>query len=249
MFGGVTSIVGHAGAAQQARESEQIGLFGGADNLAPKIDLHITEDWLESDRLKEEFGAIGFYLSAHPLDSCAKVLKRLNVISYAELEETKISGPIKMAGMVVSKKERISAKGNKYAFVQLSDSSGSYEITVFSDLLAASRDLLEVGNKIIINGSADNKDQLKVLANQIKSLDSSMAKINAGLKIYSNDASIMEDIKEILGSEGPGNGEVSLVSIIDMKEVTINLPGRFPASPAMAQALKAISGVEDVREV
>jgi DNA polymerase-3 subunit alpha len=249
LFGGVSSIVGHAGAAQQARESEQIGLFGGADNLAPKIDLHISEDWSESDRLKEEFGAIGFYLSAHPLDSCAKVLERLNVISYAKLEETKISGPIKMAGMVVSKKERISAKGNKYAFVQLSDSSSSYEITVFSDLLAASRDLLEAGNKIIINGSADTKDQLKILANKIKSLDSSIAKINAGLKIYSNDASIMKDIKEILGSEGPGNGEVSLVSILDMKEVTIKLPGRFPASPAMAQALKAISGVEDVREV
>jgi DNA polymerase-3 subunit alpha len=173
----------------------------------------------------------------------------LNVIPCAKLEETKISGPIKMAGMVVSKKERISAKGNKYAFVQLSDSSGSYEITVFSDLLAASRDLLEAGNKIIINGSADNKEQLKILANKINSLDNSMAKINGGLKIYSNDAGIMEDIKEILGTEGSGDGEVSLVSIQDMKEITIKLPGKFPASPATAQALKAISGVEDVREI
>ena len=213
------------------------------------IRLNIIEDWLESDRLKEEFGAIGFYLSAHPLDSCAKVLERLNVISYGKLEVTKISGPVKMAGIVVSKKERVSAKGNKYAFVQLSDSSGSYEITVFSELLATSRELLEAGNKIMINGSVDNKDQLKILANKISSLDKSMEKINAGLKIYSNDASVIKDIKEVLGSEGAGNGEIFLVSILDMKEVTINLPGRFPASPAMAQALKAISGVEDVREV
>jgi DNA polymerase-3 subunit alpha len=249
LFGAVSDIVSHSGIAQQARESGQIGLFGAEDNLVPKIDLNLTEDWLESDRLKEEFGAIGFYLSAHPLDSCGKVLERLNVISYGKLEETKISGPVKLAGMVVSKKERISAKGNKYAFVQVSDSSGSYEITVFSDLLATSRDLLEAGNKIIINGSADNKDQLKILANKINSLDESMEKINAGLKIYSNDASVMKDIKEVLEREGSGHGEVSLVSILDMKEVTINLPGKFPASPAMAQALKAISGVEDVREV
>jgi DNA polymerase-3 subunit alpha len=76
-----------------------------------------------------------------------------------------------------------------------------------------------------------------------------MEKINSGLKIYSNNASVMKDIKEVLESEGSGDGEVSLVSILDMKEVTINLPGKFPASPAMAQALKAISGVEDVREV
>ena len=249
LFGAVSNIVNHAGAAQQARESEQIGLFGVADNIVSNIALPITGDWLESDRLKEESEAIGFYLSAHPLDSYVKALERLNITSYAKLEETKTSGPVKLAGMVISKKERISAKGNKYAFVQLSDSSGSYEITVFSDELMASRDLLEAGNKIIIDASVNNKDQLKILANRIRSLDESAAKINTGLKIYSSDASVMKDIKDILGNDGLGTGKVSLVSILDKKEITINLPGKFPASPAIAQALKAISGVEDVREV
>jgi DNA polymerase III subunit alpha len=249
MFEGVAAIVSHAGAAQQERESDQIGLFGAEESVASNIALPTINDWLESDRLKEEFGAIGFYLSAHPLDSYGKALERLKISSYAKLEATRATGPVKIAGMVISKKERVSAKGNKYAFVQLSDSSGSYEITVFSDVLAISRDILEAGSKVIINGSADSKDQLKILANRIASLDEATAKTSAGLKIYSNSIEALGDIKEILNSEGPGNGKVSLVSTVDMQEITLDLPGKFPASPAMAQALKAINGVEDVREV
>ena len=249
LFDAVSGVVSYAGAAQQARESEQIGLFGFEDKTVPRIPLSITEDWLESDRLKEEFEAVGFYLSAHPLDSYANVIERLNVKSYIELCKIQGSGPIKVAGMVISKKERVSAKGNKYAFVQMSDPSSSYEITVFSDLLSTSRDLLEPGSKIVIKGSAENKEQLKILANGIDSLDELSAKTNVGLKIYFNDPDIVRDIKEILGSEGPGNGNVSLVSMSNNKEITIDLPGRFPASPAIAQALKAVSGVEDVQEV
>ena len=90
---------------------------------------------------------------------------------------------------------------------------------------------------------------VKILANKISSLDGSAAKINNGLKIYANDAKVMPDIKEILNSESSGSGEIYVVSVLDEKEVTINLPGKFPASPAVAQAIKAISGVDDVREI
>ena len=248
LFNSVTGIVNHAGAAQQARESEQIGLFSGEENITPDIILPEIIDWPEDSRLKEEFEAIGFYLSAHPLDSYKNVLERLGIQSYAMHAKELETGAIKLAGMVVSKKERVSAKGNKYAFVQLSDSSGAYEITVFSELLLSSRDLLEVGNRIIVDGSVDGKDQFKILANRISSLDGVASKINTSLKIYSSDASVIKDIKEILTKEGSGSSEVSLVSVCDSKEITINLPGKFPFSPAIAQALKAISGVEDVRE-
>jgi DNA polymerase-3 subunit alpha len=249
MFEGVATIVSYANAAQQERESQQIGLFCADENVVENITLPATNDWLESDRLKEEFGAIGFYLSAHPLDSYVKALERLKVCSYAKLERNGMSGPVKMAGMIISKRERVSAKGNKYAFVQLSDSSGSYEITVFSEVLATSNMLLVPGSKVIVNCSVDSKDQLKLLANRIVSLDEATAKSSAGLKIYSNNITALSDIKEVLANEGMGNGTVSLVSTIDMQEITTELPGNFPSSPAMAQALKAITGVDDVREV
>ncbi|MBT3917119.1 MAG: DNA polymerase III subunit alpha [Rhodospirillaceae bacterium] len=250
MLEGVAAIVSHAGAAQQERESDQIGLFGAEESVVANISLPEISDWLETDRLKEEFDAIGFYLSAHPLDSYGKALERLKISSYAQLEAANASGPVKLAGMVISKKERISAKGNKYAFVQLSDASGSFEVTVFADVLSAARELLEAGNKVIVNAAADNKDQFKLLANRIASLDEATAKTSAGLKIYVDDAAALGSIKEILDREGRGKGDVMLVSRIDMQtEVETNLPDKYAVSPAMAQAVKAIPGIVEVREV
>jgi DNA polymerase-3 subunit alpha len=43
-----------------------------------------------------------------------------------------------MAGVMLKKQEKVSQKGSKYAFLQLSDPTGIYEVTLFSELLAAS---------------------------------------------------------------------------------------------------------------
>ena len=47
------------------------------------------------------------------------------------------NGPLvaKLAGVVAGRQERKSAKGNRFAFAQLSDVSGAYEVTLFSDVL------------------------------------------------------------------------------------------------------------------
>ena len=39
-------------------------------------------DWLAHERLSEEFSAMGFYLSGHPLDAYEAALKRLGAVSY-----------------------------------------------------------------------------------------------------------------------------------------------------------------------
>ncbi len=257
MHDGVEAIIRHAGAAQQERESDQIGLFGAEESVVSGITLPETSDWLETDRLKEEFDAIGFYLSAHPLDSYANILERLKIKSFTDVEAAGETQPVKLAGMVISKKERTSAKGNKYAFVQLSDSSGAYEITIFQELLTATREILEAGNKVLINASVQFGDQgLKLLANQIRSLDAVTEDSNANLKIYLDDPSPLASVKEVLERENGGNGngngrgEVLLVSRLDMNtEVEIKLPGKFKVSPLLAQAIKAVPGVIEVREI
>ena len=56
----------------------------------------------------------------------------------------------KMAGVVAARQERKSARGNRFAFVQLSDPTGGYEVTLFSEVLEASRDHLEPGAQVVI---------------------------------------------------------------------------------------------------
>ncbi len=64
--------------AQRAHEAAAIGqneLFGGAAAREP-IALPAVEPWLPAERLQREYDAIGFFLSGHPLDDYAAVLKK-----------------------------------------------------------------------------------------------------------------------------------------------------------------------------
>jgi DNA polymerase-3 subunit alpha len=52
----------------------------------------------------------------------------------------------------------------------------------------------------------------------------------------------------IVPRAGAGDGEVSLVMMLDLRtEVEMKLPGRFKVSPQIAGAIKAVSGVVDVQ--
>lgn len=50
------------------KTSSQSSLFGN-EEMQAKIKLKDEPDWVELEKLKLEAEAVGFYLSAHPLDS------------------------------------------------------------------------------------------------------------------------------------------------------------------------------------
>ena len=49
----------------------------------------------------------------------------------------------------MGKQERTSQKGNRFAFIQLTDASGMYEATIFSERLTQAREMLELGTQKI----------------------------------------------------------------------------------------------------
>ena len=79
-------LLRHANAAAEERASQQVSLFGASDPATVRNPpLPIVEDWPSIERLQHEFEAIGFYLSAHPLDAYGKSLERIGVLRVADL--------------------------------------------------------------------------------------------------------------------------------------------------------------------
>src|SRR5439155_13664261 len=78
-------LLRQAGAAANDRESRQVNLFGRELAQPERLSLPIVADWPSMEKLRHEFDAIGFYLSAHPLNSYGPTLKRLDVVRYADL--------------------------------------------------------------------------------------------------------------------------------------------------------------------
>jgi DNA polymerase III subunit alpha len=254
-FEAAETIMRHAAAATQDRTSAQVSLFGGspAEGSAP-FPLPKVADWPAMERLKREFDAIGFYLSAHPLDDYTASLKRLEVVRIAELKswlERRTTAKAKLAGVVIGRQERTSAKGNRFAFVQLSDASGMFEVTVFSESLSAHRDLLEAGRAIVVTvETRREEDLIRLTAQSIQSLDDAVKQAAAGLRIFVREADALPSVKAILGREKGGKGKVSLMIELERaQEAEMSLPGGWTITPATRAAIKAVPGILDVQEL
>jgi DNA polymerase-3 subunit alpha len=246
-------ILRFAAAAAEERGSNQVSLFGGGVEPGAAPSLPAVPDWPMIDRLNNEFDAIGFYLSSHPLDAYGAGLKRLSVVRFADLAAIAARGGptrYKLAGIVSGRKERTSAKGNRYAFVQMSDMSGMFELTVFSETLAQSRALLDSGQPLLVTVDVQaQEDTVRLTAQTIESLDEATARSASGLKVFVTDPAALGNLRSIIEREGRGRGEVRIVVPLEAGEVEIELPSRYKLSPGLRAAVKGISGIMDVHDI
>jgi DNA polymerase-3 subunit alpha len=252
VYQGIELIMRHASAAAQDRNSNQIGLFDGEDAHMPTITFPETSDWSPTDRMKEEFEAVGLYLSGHPLDAYGKSLDRIKARPSADIIREGHPGPVNMAGTVIGKVERTSGKGNRYAFIQLSDASGIFEIMVFSELLSVARELFEVGNSLFIKAGVQFEGETpKFTANMVEPLDKVASKAQAGLNIAISSPEPLATIQDALkdSNGGIGRGEVIFTTRLeDGREVDIKLKGGFSITPDVLQNIRSIPGIEDLQE-
>ena len=255
VFEALDSLVAYSAAIHEAKSSNQVSLFGEAGADIPEPRLPFRDDWQPVERLTQEHLAIGFYLSGHPLDDYMGPLKRRDVKTLTELTQLAERGPLiaKLAGAVSSKQERKSAKGNRFAFVQLSDPTGLYEVTVFSDTLEAARDLLEPGKNVVLTVKAELEgDTLKLLANAVQPIDQVADAAGAqALRIHLNQASAATSIASLLATvQGRNRAQITLCIADDQgREIDLALPTPYPVTAQIKGALKAMQGVVMVEEV
>ncbi len=246
------ALVAYSASCREEAESAQVSLFGDASEL-PTPKLPPIEEWTPTERLTEEHAAIGFYLSGHPLDDYVGPLKRKRIAFYKDLP--KRGGAARVAGSVMKRQERKSARGNRFAFVELSDPTGLYEVTVFSDVLAANRHLLEPGSNVVLSVEVEAEgDQLKLLCRGAMAVDDVVADAAAaGLRVFVSAESALASLEarlEDARAQGRGKrgGPVEIV-VSDPAlgaEIEVALPGDWPVTPQVIGAIKAAPGVAHV---
>jgi DNA polymerase-3 subunit alpha len=243
-------IVRRAQTQAEEKESGQIGLFGGGKPEA--IKLPDAPDWQQTDRLAFEAEAIGFHISAHPLDMYAVALKRLGVVPSSAIERWAQGGArIKLAGTVAAKKERMTRTGSRMMWLTLSDMQGSYEVTLFSEVLGRCREMLAEGTPLLVHADVKiENESVRITAQDVSLLDDAAAKAGAGLKIWLDRTEALPHIRTLLEREGKGRGRVTLVPKMGIeRSIEMLLPGQFNVSPRLSQAMKMVPGVELVEDV
>ena len=248
-FAGVEPMLAIANREAMEKAVRQDPLFGEAE--APSLTVQAAP-WSESERLRREFDAVGFFLSGHPLEAYDAALKRLRATRWAEFARAVRAGAstARLGASVLDRAERRSRNGGKIGVVQLSDPSGRYEAILFEEGLNQFRDLLEKGADVLVTLQAgvEGEDVRARIVN-VERLTDAAAKVHKGLRVFVRDETPLASIESRLGARG--EGEVSLVVILGPEdgEVEIRLPGRYAVSAALAGALKAAPGVVAVEHV
>jgi DNA polymerase-3 subunit alpha len=251
--GAADLLLRYASSVRADEMSGQGNLFGDDLALAPP-PVPETKPWPVLEALQEEFKAIGFYLSAHPLDSFGRVLTRLNVVRYADLPGRLLqarSSRVRLAGVVVSVQIKTAKSGNKFAFIQMSDASGIYEAVAFAETLLRHRDILSVGKTLLISADAQsNDDGVRLTLQEISLLESAASDVADGMMISLSSEKPLTALKDIVANLPAGKGDIFLVLFLpDGTRAEMQLPGRYRIPPAQRQALTMLPGVVGVEEI
>lgn len=258
LHAGAESLVHYAAALAEERKSAQNSLFAMEATASTDLVSHhlpqVTE-WSPLEKLSNEFSAIGFYLSAHPLDSKMAQLERMRIIRYSEVQGKLADRPmlrVQLAGVLLRKSEKISQKsGNKFAFLTLSDTSGVYEVLLFSEVLSRSRDFLEVGKSILLSADVEMKDDaLRLTVQDVKQLDEMLIDKVHEVALTLDHSNSMEALKKALTTAGEGKSSVTITILspaVD-KMVKMRLPGLYNFSPELRDELYRLNGLKKLLE-
>jgi DNA polymerase-3 subunit alpha len=260
VYKALETVVAVAAAATNDRNSDQMGFFGGEDAEPEEIRMPQIEDWAPMDRLREEFDAVGFYLSAHPLDAFERVLARKRVRNIAEVVAAQEVGAVRLAGTFISKKEMTSKTGKRFAFISFSDPSGVFEATAFSEILSDYSEMLVAGNSMIVDCTANFEGDMPRLTIQgLLSIDAAAAEAaNAAreMHIFLDDLEPLGPLSDVLARGKADNGKKAKGRVLitarlrdQDEEVDIKLSEPFQLTHELSLAVRSLPGVLDVREL
>jgi DNA polymerase III alpha subunit len=128
---------------QAAASANQVSLFGGDDSdlVAPPEYVKATP-WTDRQKLAEEKIALGYYLSGHMFDAFAGEVRRFAKTKLSALEPSR--EPRMLCGVITGVRTQMTQRG-KILIVSLDDKTGVVEVTVYSELFEAHKNIFKEG--------------------------------------------------------------------------------------------------------
>lgn len=137
--------------------SDQASLFGSSSPQTATITLQSATPATMDERLIWEKELLGLYVSGHPLDKHrAKLTNQKTSIKHAKENLKGVDTVI--AGFVETVQSILTKKGERMAFIKLSDFSGDVEVVVFPRTLKENETLLISGMCVMLKGKISERN-------------------------------------------------------------------------------------------
>jgi error-prone DNA polymerase len=125
------------------------------------------------ERLAADYAGTGITTGPHPMAYQRESLRRLGILSAAELESARSEQFVRAAGRVVARQRPGTAKG--FVFLSLEDETGIANIIIAPDVFEANRVVVTRTRFLLISGKLQNQDGVvHVKAHRFEPLDMSI---------------------------------------------------------------------------
>jgi len=241
------------------REAGQTSLFDIlGDSVEPQARGERYPDippWPSNEVLAQEKLALGFYLTGHPLTHFEDMMRRYGILDTARLPYAPDGQEVLVGGVVTGKKEILTKKKERMAFITLTDLKGNVEVVVFSSVFRESVSLLEKSDlPLLVRGRVDvGEDRVKLLASEIMPLEEASQRLSVTLHLTVRRPQASREQIALMSNTlrlHPGRSRVVVHVVIPEKsEAIISLPMdlRVNATDELVRGLEDLFGEESVR--
>lgn len=241
-------IVAYAQKKQEEKALGQSNLFdldaADSDDSNLQLDIAAVEDFDEREKLSWEAALMGIYVSGHPLDRFANVLKQMASMSVSEVHE--LAGGDKremmLAGLISGRKNILTKKGDKMCFATLEDLTGKIECIVFPRTFAEYEEILGGDEPLIMEGQVNLAEEpRKFFPTKIQKLKDQAEERVTGVRISVEREQLNESrlkrFKQVLLSYR-GSVPLHMIVVHDQDKVRMPFGQDFLVNPTPQLAAK-----------
>ncbi len=200
------SLLASVGVAMEAAEQEsrdilQSSLFDAMDDGGAESRPDALVDaapWGLAEQLMHEKKALGFYFSGHPYDACRAELAGFIKTLLSDIAPQQ--QPVWLAGVIYAIRTQMTRRG-KMAFISLEDGIARIEVSVFSELFDAHKDILREDHLLIIEAKISKDDYsggFRVVAESLLDLAGARTRFAKLLRLSCLAPADTDKLREIL---------------------------------------------------
>jgi len=123
------------------------------DNTVSYPKLPDVQDWTSQEKLIREKEFLGFYITGHPLEKYASIIKLYSTnFNSVNGKSNGTQNMVTVCGMITDIRTLIDKKQNKMAFVKIEDFGRTYEAVVFGSVFPQVEKVLQPDAMVLLKG-------------------------------------------------------------------------------------------------
>ncbi len=187
--------------------NKQKSLF--EDSISSNTTIDTYPDWTITEKLDKERVAMGLYLNEHPMDLYLDYLPNCNITGsnhFYDMNKQKLT----VAGVMLTKREKLSKNTQKYAFITISDQHNSFEVVVMPNIYQNVNKILKPGKILLLDVIVQYEEgMLRITASSLQDIDAILAKQKVYLELAPNTD--IKSLQKMLAAFEDGDNAISFI--------------------------------------